>query len=107
MNTDASFLHKIGYNLQRITILIQFPFLIPQVENVRMIDRYNSKNSIVGTLYLTTTHLIFVDPEANKETWVSVPSNQFQYFNPFKATTDVAQDWISEIHFSFVQVHVT
>lgn len=37
-----------------------------------MIDRYNSKNSIVGTLYLTATHLIFVDPEANKETWVSV-----------------------------------
>lgn len=36
-----------------------------------MIDRYNSKNSIVGTLYLTATHLIFVDPEANKETWVS------------------------------------
>jgi myotubularin-related protein 6/7/8 len=35
-----------------------------------MIDRYNSKNSIVGTLYLTATHLIFVDPEANKETWV-------------------------------------
>lgn len=37
-----------------------------------MIDRFNSKNlSIVGTLYLTATHLIFVDPEANKETWVS------------------------------------
>lgn len=35
-----------------------------------MIDRFNSKNSIVGTLYLTATHLIFVDPEANKETWV-------------------------------------
>lgn len=46
-------------------------FFIIQVENVRMIDRYNSKNSIVGTLYLTATHLIFVDPEANKETWVS------------------------------------
>ena len=30
-----------------------------------------SKNSTVGTLYLTATHLIFVDPEANKETWVS------------------------------------
>lgn len=37
-----------------------------------MIDRYNSKNSIVGTLYLTATHLIFVDPEANKETWVCI-----------------------------------
>lgn len=42
----------------------------PQVENVRMVDRFNNKNSIVGTLYLTATHLIFVDPEANKETWI-------------------------------------
>ncbi|KAL7046375.1 hypothetical protein ACKWTF_002556 [Chironomus riparius] len=44
--------------------------MIRKVENVRMIDRYNSKNSIVGTLYLTATHLIFVDPIANKETWI-------------------------------------
>jgi len=36
-----------------------------------MIDRYNTKNPSIGTLYLTATHLIFVDPEANKETWVS------------------------------------
>lgn len=35
-----------------------------------MIDRYNSKNPTVGVLYLTATHLIFVDPDANKETWV-------------------------------------
>lgn len=41
----------------------------PKVENVRMLDRY-SKASSQGTLYLTTTHLIFVDPEAKKETWV-------------------------------------
>lgn len=36
-----------------------------------MIDRYNSKNPSIGTLYLTATHLIFVDPDINKETWVS------------------------------------
>lgn len=36
-----------------------------------MIDRYNTKNPTVGTLYLTATHLIFVDPDSNKETWVS------------------------------------
>lgn len=36
-----------------------------------MIDRYNTKNPIIGTLYLTATHLIFVEPETNKETWVS------------------------------------
>ncbi|KAF7280256.1 hypothetical protein GWI33_006252 [Rhynchophorus ferrugineus] len=41
----------------------------PKVENVRMLDRY-SKASSQGTLYLTTTHLIFVDHEAKKETWV-------------------------------------
>jgi hypothetical protein len=52
------------------------------VENVRMIDRYNSKNSIVGTLYLTATHLIFVDPEANKETWVSKHKHQ-KYISPY------------------------
>lgn len=45
-------------------------FFIIQVEDVRMIDRYNTKNPSVGTLYLTATHTIFVDPEANKETWV-------------------------------------
>lgn len=36
-----------------------------------MIDRYNTKNPTVGTLYLTATHLIFVEPDSNKETWVS------------------------------------
>ncbi|XP_055536846.1 myotubularin-related protein 8 isoform X4 [Wyeomyia smithii] len=43
---------------------------LKKIENVRMIDRYNSKNPTVGVLYLTATHLIFVDPDANKETWV-------------------------------------
>ncbi|XP_018573765.1 myotubularin-related protein 6 [Anoplophora glabripennis] len=41
----------------------------PKVENVRMLDRY-SKTPSQGTLYLTATHLIFVDPDAKKETWV-------------------------------------
>lgn len=35
-----------------------------------MVDRYNTKSPSIGTLYLTATHLIFVDPEANKETWI-------------------------------------
>ncbi|XP_075166407.1 myotubularin related protein 6 isoform X2 [Haematobia irritans] len=43
---------------------------LAKVENVRMIDRYNTKNPIVGTLYLTATHLIFVEPDSNKETWI-------------------------------------
>lgn len=42
-----------------------------QVENVRMLDRY-SKTPSQGTLYVTATHLIFVDPDDKKETWVCV-----------------------------------
>ncbi|KAF5300008.1 hypothetical protein FQR65_LT09264 [Abscondita terminalis] len=34
-----------------------------------MLDRY-SKIPSQGTLYLTATHLIFVDPDAKKETWI-------------------------------------
>jgi myotubularin-related protein 6/7/8 len=41
----------------------------PKVENVRMLDRF-CKTPSLGTLYLTATHLIFVDPDAKKETWV-------------------------------------
>ncbi|XP_063699904.1 myotubularin-related protein 6 isoform X2 [Culicoides brevitarsis] len=44
--------------------------VVKKVENVRMVDRYNTKNPSLGTLYLTATHLIFVDPEINKETWI-------------------------------------
>lgn len=42
----------------------------PKVENVRMLDRFSAKQPSVGTLYLTATHLIFVNPEEKKETWV-------------------------------------
>lgn len=35
-----------------------------------MLDRYNSKKTSAGTLYLTATHLIFFDTENNKESWV-------------------------------------
>lgn len=35
-----------------------------------MIDRYNSKNPILGTLYITATHILFVDRETSKETWI-------------------------------------
>lgn len=40
-----------------------------------MLDRYNSRKPSTGTLYLTATHLIFVDPDAKKETWVKGPSS--------------------------------
>lgn len=35
-----------------------------------MLDRYNTKKPKIGTLYITATHTIFVDPNANKETWI-------------------------------------
>ncbi|XP_037506872.1 myotubularin-related protein 6 [Rhipicephalus sanguineus] len=42
----------------------------PKVENVRMLDRFNNRKSSTGSLYLTTTHLIFFDPDRKKETWI-------------------------------------
>ncbi|CAG0890100.1 unnamed protein product, partial [Darwinula stevensoni] len=44
--------------------------LRPRVENVRLVDRYNRRKVSMGTLYLTATHLIFVDPDNKKETWI-------------------------------------
>ena len=43
---------------------------VPKVENVRLVDRLNYANPDVGTLYLTPTHVIFVDPIAKKEHWI-------------------------------------
>uniref|UniRef100_A0A6G1SH81 Myotubularin-related protein 8 n=1 Tax=Aceria tosichella TaxID=561515 RepID=A0A6G1SH81_9ACAR len=43
---------------------------VPKVENVRLVDRLNYANPDVGTLYLTPTHVIFVDPVVKKEHWI-------------------------------------
>uniref|UniRef100_A0A8C0QLL4 Myotubularin related protein 7 n=1 Tax=Chelonoidis abingdonii TaxID=106734 RepID=A0A8C0QLL4_CHEAB len=42
------------------------------VENVRLIDRVSSRKAALGTLYLTATHVIFVEnvSETRKETWI-------------------------------------
>nr|XP_048297686.1 myotubularin-related protein 7 [Myodes glareolus] len=44
----------------------------PKVENVRLVDRVSCKKSALGTLYLTATHVIFVEnsPDTRKETWI-------------------------------------
>ena len=34
--------------------------LTPKVENVKLLDKFNARASPMGTLYVTTTHLIFV-----------------------------------------------
>lgn len=41
-----------------------------KVENVRLVDRLMNKKYTTGTLYITATHLIFVDPGGKKETWI-------------------------------------
>ncbi|XP_037087949.1 myotubularin-related protein 8-like [Pollicipes pollicipes] len=43
----------------------------PKVEKVRMLERFTAAEPAPGTLYLTATHLIFVDPRNKKETWIS------------------------------------
>lgn len=42
----------------------------PKVENVQLLDNINPRNSGVGTLYITTTHLIFVSPQEKEELWI-------------------------------------
>ncbi|KAL0879630.1 hypothetical protein ABMA27_003345 [Loxostege sticticalis] len=42
----------------------------PKLENVQLLDKYNLRNPSKGTLYFATTHLIFVDHEMRKETWI-------------------------------------
>lgn len=53
-----------------------FSLSLTQVEQVRLVDRFSNK-STNGTLYLTATHLIFVESNSNnsasagQEIWVS------------------------------------
>ncbi|XP_066515852.1 myotubularin-related protein 7b isoform X2 [Hoplias malabaricus] len=43
----------------------------PKVENVRLIDRLMPRRCVSGTLYLSSTHTIFVEnSDSRKETWV-------------------------------------
>ncbi|XP_051517350.1 myotubularin-related protein 8 [Myxocyprinus asiaticus] len=46
--------------------------ITPKVEYVKLLNRYTEKKSTLGTLYLTATHLIYVEQTDNirKETWV-------------------------------------
>ncbi|XP_051968580.1 myotubularin-related protein 8 [Xyrauchen texanus] len=46
--------------------------ITPKVEYVKLLNRYTEKKSTLGTLYLTATHLIYVEQTDNirEETWV-------------------------------------
>ncbi|XP_070554043.1 phosphatidylinositol-3,5-bisphosphate 3-phosphatase MTMR6-like isoform X2 [Ptychodera flava] len=59
-----------GFDVEQIKIEAMEHIRTPKVENVRLLDRFNSRKPSVGTLYLTATHLIFVDPAGKKETWI-------------------------------------
>jgi myotubularin-related protein 6/7/8 len=41
-----------------------------KVENVKLLDKVTPKSSPIGTLYLTTSHLIFIDEKEKKELWI-------------------------------------
>ncbi|CAL1548244.1 unnamed protein product, partial [Lymnaea stagnalis] len=43
--------------------------ILKKVDNVKLQDRFSGRKP-QGTLYLTATHLIFVDAEGRKETWI-------------------------------------
>ncbi|XP_063577178.1 myotubularin-related protein 8 isoform X3 [Pongo abelii] len=47
---------------------------VPKVENVKLVDRYVNKKPANGILYLTATHLIYVEASgaARKETWIAL-----------------------------------
>ncbi|CAF1474994.1 unnamed protein product [Adineta steineri] len=60
----AYFWFNFGYN-NEIRILDD-----AKVQNVRVVDRFNNRQHIIGTIFLTDKHLIFVDPEGKRETWI-------------------------------------
>ena len=41
------------------------------MDNVQLLNSVNKKKIAKGTLYLTATYLVFVDPDRAKEKWVS------------------------------------
>ncbi|XP_067580500.1 myotubularin-related protein 8 isoform X3 [Pseudorca crassidens] len=47
---------------------------VPKVENVKLLDHYVGKKPANGSLYLTATHLIYVETSgaARKETWIAL-----------------------------------
>lgn len=77
-NISQPFIHLLIFVFQRTDcepqsglIYIYF-YLKWQVEEVKLLEWYTAKKPATGTLYLTGTHLIFVETSCNtrKETWV-------------------------------------
>jgi len=51
---------------------MDFGLFVFQVDNVGLVERFTSRRNAVGILYLTATHLIYVDHDNKRETWVRV-----------------------------------
>ena len=60
--------------LHRLILLSnnQFNFLRLQVDNVSLRDKFNPNIHNNGTLHLTATHLIFINPIKQQEIWVNL-----------------------------------
>jgi len=54
--------------------LVELSVRSVQVDGVKLLDRFSNRKAVTGTLYLTATHLIFVDPDGKRETWVMFTS---------------------------------
>lgn len=78
-----------------------------QVENVKLLDRYTNRKAANGTLYLTATHLIYVDAsaEVRKETWVCCDTGSLfkhKCKNDFVSYIQNEQAWIPKLKWSFI-----
>lgn len=71
--TDRAFAKSGFCFLQKAKIKFCSPSpLFLQVEQVKLLDRFSTSNkSLTGTLYLTATHLLFID-SSQRETWVRI-----------------------------------
>jgi len=70
LKIERNFPTSIFFNNYALSFEIMEHIRTPKVDNVRLLDRFNARNPSIGTLYLTATHLIFIDPAGKKETWI-------------------------------------
>lgn len=57
-----------------------------QVDKVQLVDRLGVEPNVVGTLHVTTSHIIFRSEEGSKELWVSALSFTLSAFIPLRYT---------------------
>jgi len=50
---------------------MKFDIATPKIRKVQLLDRLGSEKSLLGTLHITSSHLIFKAEEGDKEIWVA------------------------------------